>query len=62
MILSAVAAAIAAVAPADAEAFAAEQVALRYERVGRRTPVRDEALAAAARELARRALESSAKA
>ncbi|HZA14143.1 MAG TPA: CAP domain-containing protein [Myxococcaceae bacterium] len=62
MILSAVAAAIAAVAPADAEAFAAEQVALRYERVGRRTPVRDKALAAAARELARRALDSSAKA
>ena len=62
MILPVLAAAIAAVAPADAEAFAAEQVALRYERVGRRTPVRDQALSAAARELARRALATSAKA
>jgi uncharacterized protein YkwD len=62
MILPTLAVVIAAVAPADVEALAANQVAQRYERVGRRTPVRDEALSAAARELARKALASSAKA
>ena len=62
MILAALTAALTAVAPADLEAAAARQVLLRYERVGRRTPVRDEALSAAARALAKRALASSAKA
>lgn len=43
------------------ESSARRQVALEYERVGRRTPVRDDALSEAARHLARHALESNAK-
>ena len=60
--ISAVAAAVLAIiSPAEIESSAAHQVALSYERAGRRTPVTDEALTAAARSLARAALGSSAR-
>lgn len=62
MIVPTLAVLLGAVGPADIEAAAAREIALRYERVGRRTPVRDAALTAAAQELARKALASSAKA
>ncbi len=47
--------------PADLEAKAARHVAQGFERVGRRTPVRDRALDEAARLLAARALEVGAR-
>lgn len=50
-----------AVAPANLEATAERHIALEFERVGRRTPVRDEALSKAARELATLALEGNAQ-
>src|SRR5919197_5427266 len=60
--ISAVAAAVLAIiSPAEIESSAAHQVALSYERAGRRTPVTDEALTAAARSLARAALGNSAR-
>lgn len=45
----------------DLETAATRQVAQEFERVGRRTPVRDEALSEAARAVARHALEHGAR-
>lgn len=53
---------VAATTPGDLEAAAQRQVALEYERVGRRTPVRDDALSQAARQVARYALAQNAQA
>src|SRR5262245_45099370 len=54
--------AAASVTPAELEAAATRQVATEFERVGRRTPLRDTALSAAARRLADVALEENAHA
>src|SRR5688500_16576795 len=51
---------LAALPPQELESKAARHVALEYERVGRQTPVRDPALDAAARSLAKEAVASSA--
>jgi uncharacterized protein YkwD len=62
MIPVALAVLLSAVSPAEIEASAARQIVLSYERAGRRTPIRDEALSTAARALARATLGSSARA
>lgn len=56
-----VAASLSALSSSDIESSATRTVALSFERVGRRTPVRDEALSVAARELAKEALASNAR-
>ncbi len=50
-----------AVSPADLESAASRHVVQGFERIGRRTPVRDPALDRAAREIAARALEVGAR-